>query len=198
MKKLFALLLGVLIISTSSFAQVRFGVKGGLNFTNMSNISSNVNETWKNQTGYQLGVALQLKIPVVGLAIQPELLYSTVETSDPANPSNSIKLDYATLPVNFELGIDMLIFRPFVIAAPYISYAIQKGARLEDQPWDDINRFDYGIGIGAGIDLWKLQIMGKYNWGLGKLQSAEANWDQAETYKNARLQGFQLSVAFLF
>lgn len=198
MKKLFTLLLGILIISTSSFSQTRFGVKGGLNFMNASNITTDVNSTWKSQTGYQLGIALQFKIPVIGLAIQPELLYSTVESVDPALSTNSIKLDYVTLPVNFELGVDMLVFRPFIVASPFISYAIQKGARLEDQPWDDINRFDYGIGLGAGFDLWKLQIMGKYNWGLGKLQSADANWDQKETYNNAKLQGFQLSVAFLF
>ncbi len=198
MKKFLALFAGLLLISTSVFSQTRFGVKGGLNFTTMSNISSNVNETWKNQTGYQLGVALQFKVPLIGLAIQPELLYSTVETRESSDADKSLKLDYVTLPINFELGVDMLVFRPFIVASPYISYAIQKGARLEDQPWDDINRFDYGLGLGAGIDIWKLQIMGKYNWGLGKLQSAKANWDNADTYKNAKLQGFQLSVAFLF
>lgn len=198
MKKFLALFAGILLISTSVFSQTRFGVKGGLNFTTMSNISSNVNETWKNQTGYQLGIAMQFKVPLIGLAIQPELLYSTVESAETTDPDKSIKLDYVTLPINVELGVDMLVFRPFILASPYISYAIQKGSRLEDQPWDDINRFDYGLGLGAGIDIWKLQIMGKYNWGLGKLQSAKANWDNADTYKNAKLQGFQLSVAFLF
>ena len=200
MKKLFALLLGILIISTSSFSQTRFGVKGGLNFMNASNITTDVNSTWKSQTGYQLGIALQFKIPVIGLAIQPELLYSTIraENSDSPLNTNTINIDYITLPVNFELGVDMLVFRPFIVASPFISYAIQNSTRLEDQPFDDINRFDYGIGLGAGFDLWKLQIMGKYNWGLGKLQSADATWDQAETYNNAKLQGFQLSVAFLF
>jgi len=55
MKKFLALILGILIVSTSSFSQARFGIKGGLNFASMSNISSNVNETWKNQTGQGLG-----------------------------------------------------------------------------------------------------------------------------------------------
>jgi len=197
MKKLLALLLGILIVSTSSFSQIRFGVKGGLNFASASNITSNINDTWKSQSGYQLGVALQIKVPLIGLAIQPELLYSTVrENID--DPANTINIDYITLPINFELGVDMLIFRPFIVASPFISYAIQNSTRLENQPFDDINRFDYGIGIGAGFDLWKLQVMGKYNWGLGKLQTADATWDQASTYKNATLQGFQLSVAFLF
>ncbi|MFA6335074.1 MAG: porin family protein [Bacteroidales bacterium] len=199
MKKLSVLFVGILLISTSAFSQTRFGIKGGLNFTSMANISSNVDETWKNQVGYQLGIALQFKVPAVGLTIQPELLYSTVETTEKnSDLDKSIKLDYITLPLNFEFGVDMLVFRPFIVASPYVSYAIQKGARLEDQPWDDINRFDYGIGLGAGIDLWKLQVMGKYNWGLGKLRSAGATWDESETYKDATLRGFQLSVAFLF
>jgi hypothetical protein len=197
MKK-YALLFAILLTSTLSFSQVRFGVKGGLNFANVSNISSSIDDTWNNKTGYQFGVALQLKIPVVGIAIQPELLYSTVKTTIDNDPANEIKLDYITLPVNLQLGADLLIFRPFIVASPFISYVIQNNTRLEDQPFDDINRFDYGIGIGAGIDIWKIQIMGKYNWGLGKLQTAGANWDQAETYKNATLQGFQLSVAILF
>ncbi len=198
MKKFLALILGILIVSTSSFSQSRFGIKGGLNFASMSNISSNVNETWKNQTGYQLGVALQLKVPLLGLAIQPELLYSTINTSINNDPANTFNIDYLTLPVNIEIGIDMLIFRPFIVASPFISYAIQNDTRLENQPISDINRFDYGVGLGAGFDLWKLQIMGKYNWGLGKLKTADATWDQIGTYKDATLQGFQLSVAFLF
>lgn len=75
---------------------------------------------------------------------------------------------------------------------------IDNNVRLEDQPVDEINRFDYGVGVGVGIDIWKLQIMGKYNWGLGKLENAGDEWDQSETYKDATLQGFQLSIAFLF
>jgi len=196
MKKALALLISVLLLSTLSYSQTRFGIKGGLNFTNISNLSSDVEKTWKNQTGYQLGVALQIKIPVIGLAIQPELLYSTVKSA--SDNGNEINLDYLTLPVNIQLGTDMLFFRPFIVASPFVSYMIDNNVRLEDQPVDEINRFDYGVGLGVGIDIWKLQIMGKYNWGLGKLENAGDEWDQSKTYKNATLQGFQLSIAFLF
>lgn len=196
MKKVFVLLISVLFFSTLSYSQTRFGIKGGLNFTNISNLSSDVEKTWKNQTGYQLGVALQIKIPVIGLAIQPELLYSTVKSA--SDNGNEINIDYLTLPVNIQLGTDMLFFRPFIVASPFVSYMIDNNVRLEDQPVDEINRFDYGVGVGVGIDIWKLQIMGKYNWGLGKLENAGDEWDQSETYKNATLQGFQLSIAFLF
>ncbi|MCK9304147.1 MAG: porin family protein [Bacteroidales bacterium] len=198
MKKYALLLTLVLLSATTTFSQVRFGIKGGLGFANMSNVSSNLENTWNNQTGYHFGLALQMKVPFIGLAIQPELLYSTVRTTLENDPANEVNIDYLTLPINLQLGADLLLFRPFILASPFVSYVMKNNTRLEDQPFDDINRFDYGIGLGAGIDIWKLQIVGKYNWGLGKLQSAGAQWDQAETYKNATLQGFQLSVALLF
>lgn len=116
MKKVFVLLISVLLFSTLSYSQTRFGIKGGLNFTNISNLSSDVEKTWKNQTGYQLGVALQIKIPVIGLAIQPELLYSTVKSA--SDNGNEINIDYLTLPVNIQLGTDMLFFQAIYSCKP--------------------------------------------------------------------------------
>ncbi|MCE5321501.1 MAG: PorT family protein [Bacteroidales bacterium] len=219
MKKLFTLVLALIIVS-ASFGQTKFGVKAGLNFNKLTDVTQggSTDEIWNSQTGYHVGLAVQFKVPFLGLAVQPELLYNTVKSS-PTTPTllqinnplynggvisqpvalatNEVQMDYIMLPVNLQFGIDLVLLRPFVVVSPYIQYAIQSGARLESQPIDDINRFDYGLGLGVGLDLWKLQIMGKYNWGLGKLKSANnTTWN--EKYENAKLQGFQLSVAFLF
>jgi len=219
MKKLLSVLLALMVVSTLSFGQSKFGIKAGLNFNTLEDVteSGSVDQAWKNQTGYHFGIAWQFKIPIIGIGVQPELLYSKVRTSfveatagiQPHGnnfiTSNSIvfptmseiEIDYLTLPINFQLGLDLLILRPFIVVSPYISYALQKGGDLASQDWDDINRFNYGVGAGVGLDIWKLQIMGKYNWGLGKLESAtNTTWE--EKYENAKLQGFQLSVAFLF
>ena len=218
MKKLLSVLLALMVVSTLSFGQSKFGIKAGLNFNTLEDVteSGSVNQAWKNQTGYHFGIAWQFKIPIIGIGVQPELLYSKVRTSfaeaytgiQPQNgmiASNSIvyptlseiEMDYLTLPINIQLGLDLLILRPFIVVSPYISYALQKGGDLTNQDWDDINRFNYGVGAGVGLDIWKLQIMGKYNWGLGKLESAtNTTWE--EKYENAKIQGFQLSVAFLF
>ena len=219
MKKILSLAVILLFITSVAGAQSRFGIKAGLNFNTLQDVSesSGFEDAWKAQTGYHFGVAWQIKVPLLGLAIQPELMYSKVKTSFPEaynasarpNPNfvspntilqfnpTEIELDYLTLPINLQLGIDMLVFRPFIVVSPYISFALQKGADLEDQDWEDINRFNYGVGAGVGIDIWKLQIMAKYNWGLGKLESAtNTTWE--EKYKNAKLQGFQVSAAFLF
>ena len=219
MKKILSLAVVLLFITSVAGAQSRFGIKAGLNFNTLQDVteSGTVENAWKAQTGYHFGVAWQIKVPLLGLAIQPELMYSKVKTSFAGAYNESIRpnpnimiaptvldfepmeieLDYLTLPINLQLGIDMLVFRPFIVVSPYISFALQKGADLEDRDWDDINRFNYGVGAGIGIDIWKLQIMAKYNWGLGKLESAtNTTWQQK--YENAKLQGFQVSAAFLF
>lgn len=219
MKKFITLALTLLLIASVAGAQSRFGIKAGLNFNTLEDVtqSGSVDNAWKSQTGYHFGIAWQIKVPLLGLAIQPELMYSKVKTSfvdaymasTPTNPNfvspqspimfspTEIELDYLTLPINLQLGIDMLVFRPFIVVSPYISFALQKGADLEDQDWEDINRFNYGVGAGIGVDIWKLQIMAKYNWGLGKLESAtNTTWEQK--YESAKLQGFQVSAAFLF
>jgi hypothetical protein len=35
--------------------------------------------------------------------------------------------------------------------------------------WDGINRLEYGLGLGVGLDVWKIQIIGRYNWNFGSL-----------------------------
>ena len=31
------------------------------------------------------------------------------------------------------------------------------------------NAFEYGVGVGAGINIWKLQVIARYNWNFGTL-----------------------------
>lgn len=198
MKKITTIVILMLLVSASAFSQAKFGVKGGLNFNSYKDISGSVNDTWSNQTGYHFGVLIQTKVPIIGLGLQPELLFVRKGVENPDVPANSFYLDYLQLPINVQVGLDLLLFRPFIMVSPYISYAIGKGDMLEDAEWDNLNRLDYGYGLGVGVDIWKLQITGKYNWSMGKLQDATSTPINGTTLKNAKIQGFQLSVALLF
>jgi len=198
MKKIAAVVILILLVSSSAFSQAKIGVKGGLNFNSYKDVSGSVNETWSNQTGYHFGFLIQTKVPIIGLGLQPELLFVRKGVENPDIPANGFYLDYLQLPVNVQVGLDLLLFRPFIMVSPYISYAIGKGNMLENTDWDNLNRFDYGYGLGVGVDIWKLQITGKYNWAMGKLQDATSTPINGTTLKNAKLQGFQLSVALLF
>ena len=191
MKKVLLMSALLLLIGYAADAQ-KFGIKGGLNFTNLADISENIEDTYANRTGSHIGIMYQAKIPVIGLAIQPELLYMRTGAK---NTGDGIYTDNLVLPVNLQLGLDLIMIRPYILVAPYVTYALGKGAGFADAKWDDINRFNYGIGAGVGIDIWKLQIVGKYNWDMGPLTKEDY---MEGGFENAKLKGFQLSVGFFF
>lgn len=161
MKKI-VLILVAFMFAGSIHAQLRFGVKAGANF---SEFNSKEQTLQKEGAAWQLGLASQFKIPLVGLGIQPELLYSVNKGKD-----NSI--GYFTVPVNLRWQfLPIPIIKPVILAGPYFGYAVNfKGFK-------DIKRFDWGIGLGAGVEIWKLQIEGRYNWGLQNIRERDSGFD---------------------
>jgi hypothetical protein len=150
MRKILLILIAFMFAG-SIHAQLRFGVKAGVNF---SEFNSKEQILQKEGAAWQLGLASQFKIPLTGIGIQPELLYSVNKGDD-----NSI--GYFTVPINLRWQpLPIPFIKPVILAGPYFGYAVNfKG-------FDDIKRFDWGIGLGAGVEIWKLQIEGRYNWGL--------------------------------
>lgn len=204
MKKILVLVTLFMLFSVQGFSQL--GIKGGLNFTSFGDINlgkdATIKTAFENKTGYHIGLVYKMKIPVIGLAIQPELLYSKVNGTlaisgaDASVPtSTSMKLTYMQLPVGLQWGLDLMLLRPFIQAVPYVGVSFGRDNGTKNLQWD-INKFRYGIGLGAGIDIWKLQVSGKYNWDLGKV--ADFKWQGAKTFKGGKNQGFELSLAFLF
>ena len=168
MKKLF-ILLAVLVLAGNAEAKIRVGVKGGLNFSSLS-LSSSVSSIYENRTGWHAGAMLNIGLPL-GLSLQPELLYSSKGANVViAGVSSSKSFDYIEIPVDLQWGIKLPLVRPFVSLTPYISYAIGS-----DFPMSKVNNWDGGIGLGAGVDIWKLQVSLKYCWGFGKVSDLTFN-----------------------
>ena len=159
----------VAILMTACFAgqinaQFRFGLKGGVNFDNIK-IKDAPSLKVENSTGWQAGALFQVKIPGVGLALQPELLY-TVSNVNVNQEKNGIH--YFEVPVNLQLGLDLVVLRPYLQAGPYFGYALKTdGERFKD----NINKFDWGVGLGGGLEIWKLQFDARYSWGLQNVSS---------------------------
>jgi len=204
MKKIFIALALFLCVGVFADAQVSFVVKGGLNFTKMSDIQlGNLEQSWNAQTGFHAGIGVQYKIPKIGISFQPEVLYSRIRTNiigPITNNAYDFRIDYINVPLNFQWGINFQAFRPYVFAAPFISYAVAKGKLLKDVEWDNINRFDYGLSLGVGVEIWKLQISGKYSWGFGKPFDNNGINIDSDDWKldDSHMKGFELSMAFLF
>ena len=84
MKKFFTLVVLLATMTVAAQAQVKFGVKGGLNLTNMKFDNSIVDKS--NQTGFFIGPTINFTLPVVGLGIDASALYdqrsAKIEGSD--------------------------------------------------------------------------------------------------------------------
>lgn len=206
MKKL-ALILSVFLLSAVSMkAQSGFGIKAGMNFNSMSDLEfKDFKRTVDRKTGFHAGVLYKIDLPL-GFGIQPELLYvqkggtiAEVYTESSATSgaytSGSIKMHSLQLPVNIQWGLDLVLFRPYLMVAPFLSYQLANQSSIKGMKWET-EKLGYGIGLGAGLDLWKFQVSGKYNWDLGKV--SEFKWDGADTFKGGKNKGFELSLAFIF
>ena len=201
MKRILLLVTAFMLLSVQGFSQ--FGIKGGLNFNSLEDINLKGVKDFDigNSTGFNVGILYKTKIPLIGLTIQPELIYSqtnssiNTEIAGWSNLNGDLKIGTLMLPVGLQWGIDLMLFRPFIQAVPYIGYTVNTQNKITNLNWN-VDKFKYGIGLGAGLDIWKLQISGRYNWDLGDV--AEFEWKGVDTFKGGKNKGFELSLAILF
>jgi hypothetical protein len=201
MKKVFLI---AAFVGTSVAVQAKmlaFGVKAGIN---TPYFKADFKPESKTNLGFHAGVFGQVNIPIIGLGIQPELLYLnqpvsflTPTTEEGIGIKNDTKsASYLDIPINITWGIDVKIVRPFVALTPYLRYSFSniKTLALPENPTtaqaqQKLNDFDYGIGVGAGIDLLsKLQLMGRYSWGLSNLVNSG----------DYKVRSFTLSLGYIF
>ena len=99
-----------------------------------------------------------------------------------------------------------MIFRPFIDVSPYIGYALASKATIETivsapLKWDSssIRRLECGLGLGGGIEVWRLQVTCRYNWNFGALVNADTGFQSVkEAFGERNFGGVTLSLAFLF
>lgn len=175
-----------------------FGLKAGVNFSSINNGDV------KDNIGYQAGLTYQIDFPL-WFSIQPELMFHVkggrVGTG---SESDAFGLGYLEIPVNIQWGPRFRDgdVRVFVQGTPFIGYAISRDMKDADgnqYGWRNINRLEYGVGAGLGIQLWHFQITGQYNWSFGDLtrqNSAEAEFK--ELFSKSNFGGYTLSLALLF
>ncbi len=204
MKRILTVVLAALMLTgISASAQAKWGVTAGLNF----NTSRFTEVDVKARTGWSVGGTCLVDLPL-GFSVQPSLLYH----QKGANITNELSqsMGFLELPVSVQWGPDLLIFRPFLDVTPYVGYALSNkfsasvaGIVLSDEGWKGKERFEYGLGLGAGVNVWKLQFIARYNWNFGSLYNVDG-WDDIKPHlkdlnsKSENFGGVTLSLAFLF
>ncbi|MBD1366316.1 PorT family protein [Mucilaginibacter sp. ZT4R22] len=206
MKKL---LLSIVFVAASmgAFAQIpKFGIKGGVNFANVSASSGSVSASFDNLTTFSVGAFADLKAGAI--SIQPGLFYTGKGfqfDNQIANETDKIKLFYLQVPVNFVYHAPIVVGNIYVGAGPFVAYGISGkskatsgGTSIEEDITfgdgeDDIKRTEFGLQGIAGLQLKGGFLVGiSYDLGLSNIAN---NIDGEGSVKN---KVFGVSVGFTF
>ena len=146
-----------------------FGVVAG---QNISTIKTKGSESMQDViTGIAGGVGAQIVWPK-GFTIQPEILYSQKGCKF-TGAGASYYVNYLEIPAKFMYRLQITDIKPFAFAAPYAAYALnlkQRGDFISDDSLSpEINKLDYGVGVGAGFDAWFIQVSFRYSWGFAQV-----------------------------
>ena len=189
-----------LLISFNSFA--KFGIIAGLTSSSTNIKSAYADLESKSIALYHVGVTAKFDIGGV-FAIQPSLIYNVKGAKMAEFDLGTIdfKTGFIELPVQIQAGVPIgSLLRIYGIAEPFIGYAVSnkiEGIDLGDK-WKNVSsKFEYGVGLGAGVELFShLQLSVRYFWNLGNVY--DFSWKTVSNAPNGKCNGITASLAFLF
>ena len=212
MKKYFiALAVALMAFSVSVSAQVKFGVTAGMNF----NTAKIDDVKMDAKAGWNVGATLQFNLPL-GFSLQPSIVYmqKAAGFTTPELSSDFLEdlkaemvqtVGSVVVPVSVQWGPDLLVARPFLDVTPYVGYSLTNKVKSDFAGIEEVvkggNGLDYGLGLGAGINVWKLQAIVRYNWNFGVLGNYKdftgVNLEDIKT-DSETFGGITVNLAFFF
>ena len=145
--------------SAQRYTSSHFGLMGG--FTSSATKIKDVDS--KSVSLYHIGLTAQLPVGG-GFAIQPSVLYQVKGASaddmgdlsiKDAGKSFETKVGYLEVPVQIQWGPDLMFFRPYAFAEPFVGYRISSSNKENAKVLkDELKKVEYGLGLGVGIDVW--------------------------------------------
>lgn len=213
MKKIFttAVLAAAMLFSANSAeAQVKFGIKGGLNVTSMS-LDSKVLDA-ENRAGFFIGPTLKFTLPVVGLGIDASALYDQREAKakaevEGAEVESNFKTQSVNIPINVRYGFGLgSTASIFLFAGPQFGFNVgdKNQSIFKDMgEWRlKSSTFSVNVGVGAML-LSHLQLSANYNIACGKTGDMTVSKALGETgqnllSKNGRTNAWQIGLAYYF
>ena len=192
MKKIILTVVTVLAFGFANAQDVKFGVKGGLNFTNVTGGQF----SGTSKVGFHVGGLAEIKF-TDKLAIQPELLFSTKGANyNLMGSTSTVNLSYIDIPVMVKYFV---IDKLSIEVGPQISL-LTSAKRKDPSETVDIKEFtnktDFGLNIGAGYELkGGILLQARYYLGLSDLSKAEPDGEVSYKDKNS---GLFLSVGYKF
>lgn len=211
MKKVLTLIMVVAasMFATNANAQIKFGVKGGLN---VSSLKLN-DDMWAtdNKAGFFFGPMVKVTVPLVGLSFDAAALYDQKEAKmhwgdvvgADMSQTTTIKQQYIDIPINIRYGVGLgSLANVFVFAGP------QWGINVGDKnfKWDasssySLKKATFSVNVGAGVTLFK-HLQGSLNYNIecnksGKMDTGRNYSDDAKWVKG-RNNTWQIALGYWF
>jgi len=175
MKKVYILVIAFLLVGTyAAQAQLKLGLKGGLNLPSMNAQGGAID--LDSKTGWHGGAMVEIKLPIIG--IQGDFLYSESSFEVP----NVDKLKVAT----FEIPVvaKLYLFKILTIqAGPQFNFVMSADSDLVGDIKDQMETSSFGFVAGLGVQLGPLDVHGRFIF-----PSTTKFTDAGTEYKNSNIQ----------
>lgn len=173
-------------------AQLKFGVKGGLNITSLS-LSKDIAKS-DNRTGFFIGPMAEFTLPIVGLGVDAAVLYSQSRAQMDYKTNIADNLKSLEVPINLKwtFGLGSLA-SGFIAAGPQFGWNVGNSSFVKDAIQLKNNFTTFNVGVGAKF-LRHFQAGVNYNFSLGKVGQIIDN----ENLQKIKRKTWQISVAYLF
>ena len=177
MKKVYLIIALALGFSQLSNAQAAFGIKAGVNYNSDSfqNVKDDVISGAESKTGYHAGIWVRAKIPVIGLYIRPELVYTNLSneiayTSIGSTQATVSDYNFQKIDVPVLLGKKIFKFGN-IFAGPSFQYVLGSDFDIQDLEQEDVENFTVGLQLGAGVEFGPIGIDVRWERGFNDVES---------------------------
>ena len=204
MKKILTVvvLFAALMTAVPAKAEVKFGLKGGLNLTSMSLDANLVDKS--NQAGFFIGPTVKFTIPIVGLGFDASALYDQrkAKVDDSYGAEMDVKQQSIQIPINIRYGIGLgSTASIYFFAGPQFGFNVgDKSIKTTASEWTfKSSNVSANVGLGLML-LGHLQVSANYNFALGKTGDFETLPAAASAIKTAdgKINAWQIGVTYFF
>ena len=197
MKKILTVvvLFAALMTAVPAKAEVKFGLKGGLNLTSMSLDANAISKS--NQAGFFIGPTVKFTLPIVGLGFDASALYDQRKAEV---DNTSIKQQSIQIPINIRYGFGLgSTASIYFFAGPQFGFNVgDKNIVSSAGEWTfKSSNVSANVGLGLML-LGHLQISANYNFGLGKTGELTENTVPNQIKENGKLNAWQIGLTYFF
>jgi hypothetical protein len=204
MKRHIAIIVAVVVLALPLQAQVKFGLKGGLNLTEMSLNNSEIEKAISNKSGFFIGPTVKITLPIVGLGIDAAALYDKREGRLKVGDvvDEKLKQESIQVPINLRWGFGLGdVASVFIFAGPQFGFSV--GGDNSKASWS-LKKACISANAGLGLMLVNhLQLSVNYNFAISKSANygiynvdgnGNINTDDVKVKNNA----WQIALAYYF